>query len=95
MTQTLDTKQESFLFRLRRTDTPTGISANTFACLMEATGLSKTELAHYALRLLANKTLRNYDDDDGPLTDIQIATIRDMSPIKNINESDFNEKLFS
>jgi hypothetical protein len=39
----------SFLLRLRKKDTPTGVSSSTIEALMSLTGLSKTEVTHLAL----------------------------------------------
>lgn len=50
-----NTKPKSVLFRLKPTDTPTGISYETLNALCEKTGLNKTELIHYELRALAER----------------------------------------
>lgn len=87
-------KNESFLLRLRKQDTPTGISGSTIELLMRQTGLSKTEVVHLALRQLADRYLPKYELDDGPLTPAQIAAIRSASQATNIPEERFNKKLF-
>jgi hypothetical protein len=87
-------KTGDFLLRLRKQDTPTGVSAGTIAALVDLTGLSKTEVAHLALRQLADKFIPRYDQDDGALTDDQIRSIRAASTATNIPEERFSERLF-
>ena len=87
-------KAESFLFRLRKQDTPTGVSPETVEKLMEQTGLSKTELTHLALRQLADRFLPKYELDEGPLTAEQREAVRKASPATNVPDEDFTERLF-
>ena len=46
---------ESFVFRLRRQDTPTGVSNVTVQRLTELTGLTRTEVVHLALKEMATQ----------------------------------------
>lgn len=94
MKLTAEKQPESFLLRLRKQDTPTGVSGSTIELLMEKTGLSKTEVVHFALRQMANLYLPKYELDDGPLTDAQISAIRAASPATNIPEEQFTARLF-
>ncbi len=87
-------KAESVLLRLRRQDTPTGVSIQTVDLLAQQTGLSKTEVIHLALRQLADRCLPKYELDDGPLTDAQIAAIRAASPASQIPMERFTQGLF-
>jgi hypothetical protein len=87
-------KSESFLLRLRKQDTPTGVSLSTIELLMRQTGLSKTEIAHLALRQLADRYLPKYELDDGPLTQEQIAAIRAASPATDIPEERVTRRLY-
>jgi hypothetical protein len=88
-------KQASgFLLRLRKQDTPTGVSETTVEKLMEVTGLSKTELVHLALKEMANRYLPFYAKDDGPLTPEQIQSIRQASSASTTPEESFTERLF-
>lgn len=87
-------KTGSFLLRLRKQDTPTGVSNLTIEQLMKQTGLSKTEVTHLALRQMADRYLPKYEEDDGPLTPAQISTIRQMSTASDIPEERFTERLF-
>ncbi|MBO3274153.1 hypothetical protein [Pseudomonas schmalbachii] len=93
MTLTAEKQTEGFLLRLRKQDTPTGVSNSTIEKLMETTGLSKTELAHLALRQMADRYLPRYELDDGPLTTAQSKAIRRASKATDIPEERFNERL--
>lgn len=94
MNAVAEKQSESFLLRLRKKDTPTGVSNITIESLMELTGLTKTEVAHLALRQMADKYLPRYEKDDGPLTAQQIDAIRNASSATHIPEDHFNERLF-
>ena len=59
-------RTESVLLRLRKQNTPTGVSSSTIELLTKQTGLSKTEVIHFALRQLADRYLPKYELDDGP-----------------------------
>ncbi|MBS9434066.1 hypothetical protein EAE92_16220 [Photorhabdus hainanensis] len=63
------------MIRLRNQDTPTGISAGTLDELVKVTGMSKTEIAHLALRNFADRYLSHYEKDDGLLSDGQITAL--------------------
>lgn len=82
------------LLRLRKQDTPTGVSSQTVELLTSQTGLSKTEVIHLALRQYADRVLPKYELDDGPLTDAQLAAIRAASPATNIPRERFTQGLF-
>ena len=88
-------KTDSFLLRLRKQDTPTGVSSSTIELLMQKTGLSKTEIAHLALRELANRYLPTYERDDQQLTQAQIASIRAASSATDTPDELFTERLFN
>lgn len=87
-------KTESVLLRLRKQDTPTGVSHATIQLLTEQTGLSKTEVIHLALRQMADRCLPKYELDDGPLTDEQIEAIRAASAATDIHEERATKRLF-
>ena len=84
----------SFLVRLRKQDTPTGVTSTTVDLLSKQTGLTKTEIVHLALRQFADRYLLRYELDDGPLTDDQLKAIRAASPASQIPEEQFTERLF-
>lgn len=86
------TAETKVLLRLRPQDTPTGISADTLDALVSQTGLNKTEVIHFALRRLADQCLPKYELDDGPLTDAQMARIRELSP--DMPEERMTRRLF-
>lgn len=94
MTLTAEKTTESILLRMRKQDTPTGVSISTIDLLTKQTGLSKTEVVHLALRQLADRYLPKYELDDGPLTDAQIAAIRSATQATNIPEERYTERLF-
>lgn len=94
MITTAEKTTDSFLLRLRRQDTPTGISTSTIEDLMKTTGLTKTEVAHLALRQLADRLLPRYEMDDGPLTPEQSQAIRRASPATDTAKELFDERLF-
>lgn len=87
-------KSGDFVLRLREKDTPTAVSGFTLDALMSVTGMTKTELAHYALRKLADTVLPHYEKDDGPLTEAQIQAIREVSSASGKSEERFNKSLF-
>ncbi|MES2350605.1 MAG: hypothetical protein V4641_23790 [Pseudomonadota bacterium] len=83
-----------FLLRLRERDTPTGVSEATVDKLMKVTGLSKTEVAHLALKQMAGRYLPFYEQDDGPLTIAQIRAIRQASSATDTPEEQFTQRIF-
>jgi len=94
MNSTAVKQASGFLLRMRKQDTPTGVSEATIERLMDATGLSKTELAHLALKQMANQYLPFYEKDDGALTTDQIRAIRKASPATNTPEEKFIQRIF-
>lgn len=86
-------KTGDFVLRLREKDTPNAISGITLEALMTVTGMTKTELAHLALRKLADAYLPHYEKDDGPLTTAQIQAIREASTASGKSEERFNKTL--
>lgn len=87
-------KLPGFLFRMRKQDTPTGVSSETVEKLTAITGLTKTEVVHLALRQMANKIIPHYELDDRDLSDEQLQAVREMSPATSMPDSLFNRKLF-
>ncbi|WP_085704662.1 hypothetical protein [Pseudomonas sp. B15(2017)] len=77
-------KPENVLLRLRKQDTPTGVSSGTVELLTLVTGMSKTEMIHVALREYADRVLPTYDLDDENLTEAHISAIRAASPVSNL-----------
>jgi len=87
------TAPKKFLFQLRALDNEYGVSEETFSRLMQELDLNQTELVHKALRYLARDVLPSYPLDNGPLTDIQHASITKMSGME-ITEEDLDSPLF-
>lgn len=77
-------KPENVLLRLRKQDTPTGVSGATIGLLSHMTGMSKTDVIHLALREYADRVLPTYDLDDEILTKAHISEIRAASPLSNL-----------
>lgn len=94
MQNSTEKQAHSFLFRLKRQDSPTGVSEDTMNLLMSGLGLSQTEVAHLALRTLADNYLPTYQPDDEQLTPAQIQIIRDASAASDIPEESFINRLF-
>ena len=73
-------KAESLLFRLRPTDTPSGISGPTLAKLAAVLGLPQTQVIHQALRKLATEVLPGYEADEAPVSDRMIKALKKRVP---------------
>jgi len=74
------TKPESLLFRLRPTDTPSGISGPTLARLAAVLGLPETQVIHQALRKLATEVLPAYEADEGPVSNRLLKSLKKRTP---------------
>ena len=94
MENTTERPLSGFHVRLGECDTSNLVSVGTVEKLVEATGLSKDELVHLALRQMADRYLPRYDKDDGPLTDDQLRAIRDASPATNTPDESFTDRIF-
>ena len=73
-------KAQSLLFRLRPTDTPSGISGPTLAKLAAVLGLPETQVIHQALRKLATEVLPGYEADEAPVSDRMIKALKKRVP---------------
>lgn len=89
----VEKQTNGFLLRLRKQDTPTGVSRSTIEDLMALTGLSQTEVAHLALRQMADRYLPLYEEDDGPLTADQFRLfarqVLRRIPLRNASQKGF------
>ncbi len=74
------TRPDQLLFRLRTTDSDSGVSRATLSQLAATLGIKETQVLHYAVRQLARDVLPFYDADDGPLSASQLRAIRKSSP---------------
>jgi hypothetical protein len=87
-------KPSSLLFRLRPTDTPSGISGKTLAKLAATLGLPETQVIHQALRKLASEVLPAYEADDGAVSDRMIKALKKRAAqgrYKSVASSLFNK----
>ena len=73
-------KPKTLLFRLRRADSPHGISARTLKKLAEVLDLPETQVIHQALRKLADDFIPAYEPDDGPVTDETLTALKARVP---------------
>lgn len=74
------TKPASLLFRLRATDTPSGVSGKTLARLSATLGLPETQVIHQALRKLAAEILPAYEAHDRAVSEGMIKSLKKRSP---------------
>ena len=87
-------KPENVLLRLRKQDTPTGVSSLTIGLLSQMTGMSKTEVIHLAIREYADRVLPTYELDDEILTEAHISAIRAASPLSNLPKERRSKGIF-
>ena len=73
-------KGNALLFRFRDQDTAFGVTRTTTDSLAKHFGMSETQVLHVALAKMAREELPAYEQDDGPLTEKQIAAIRRIAP---------------
>jgi predicted transcriptional regulator len=67
------------LFRYRASDTPLGVTRSTALKLSEVLGMDETQVIHYAMRQLADRTLPQYPADDGPISDRTMVKIKKLA----------------
>lgn len=67
-------------FRYRSFDSPTGVTRETAKRLAERLGVDETQVIHLALYQLAVKILPQYEQDNGPLTAVQVRQIKKLAP---------------
>ncbi|QHP58561.1 hypothetical protein [Pectobacterium carotovorum] len=82
-------KADSVLLRFKEQDGVNSISSETFENLMNATGMSKTELIHFALSNLVTRYIPAYEQDDGPLTEAQIRMLNEISQVQQVPDDSF------
>lgn len=71
---------DKLLVQFRLKDTRFGVTRKTVKKLADALGLSETETALLALARMRDTMLPSYPEDDGPLTERQLAAIRKLAP---------------
>lgn len=74
------TRNEKMLFRSRSTDTVTGVTRSTAKKIAKELGFNETQTIHFALAKLAKEVLPAHEQDDGPLTKKEIASIKKLAP---------------
>lgn len=72
--------KDALLFRYRERDTAYGVTRRTADSLAKHLGMSETQVLHIALAKMAREQLPAYEQDEGPLTDKQMAAIRTRTP---------------
>lgn len=82
-------KANSFLLRFKEKDSINGITSETFENLIDATGMTKTELVHFALISMVDKFIPAYEKDDGPLTEAQLQLLRDIAQTQQEMDESF------
>lgn len=73
-------KGDALLFRFRDRDSDFGVTRRTADSLAKHLGMSETQVLHVALAKMAHEHLPAYEQDDGPLTDRQLARIKRAVP---------------
>ncbi len=73
-------KIDQLPLRFPETDSLSRISRGTLNSLAQILGVNETQAVHLALRRLAEALLPGYEQDNGPLTDEQLETIRSLEP---------------
>ena len=73
-------KPEKLLLQFRAKESRFGVTRRTVKKMAAALGLSETETALLALARMRDTLVPAYPEDDGPLTDRQLAAIRKLSP---------------
>jgi len=66
-------------FRYRETDSPTGVTRETTRRLALALGVDETQAIHLALRELCNRTIPQYEADDGPVSPKVIRALEKLA----------------
>ncbi|WP_447868533.1 hypothetical protein [Rahnella aceris] len=82
-------KADSFLLRFKEEDSINGITSETFENLIDATGMSKTELVHLALIGMVDKFIPAYEQDDGPLTEAQFRLLNETTQTQQEPDESF------
>ncbi len=74
------TSPKTLLFRLRRSDSSSGVSAETLRKLAAILAIPETQVIHQALRKLAEDFIPAYDADDGPVSARMIKALKARVP---------------
>ncbi len=66
----------SLLLKFRSRDTRSGVTRETVKAIAQELDVSETQVVHLALSKFAFEVLPAYEQDDGPLTPVQLTTVR-------------------
>ncbi|NVE01766.1 hypothetical protein [Massilia sp. BJB1822] len=72
-------KDDEIAFHYRSVDSAAGISRETAQRLAKHLDMDETQIIHHALSELARRVLPQYEADDGPLSDAQLAQIKQQA----------------
>ena len=72
----MSTIQDSMLLKFRTKDTRLGVTRDTVKALAAKLDTTETQVVHIALSKLAEEMLPAYEQDEGPLTARELATVR-------------------
>ena len=73
-------RDEKVLFKYRPSDTVTGVTRVTVKRIAKELGFNETQAIHYALAKLAKEVLPAYEQDNGPLSEKELAAIEKLEP---------------
>jgi hypothetical protein len=71
--------QNSMLLKFRAKDTRFGVTRDTVKALAAELDTTETQVVHMALSKLAEEMLPSYEQDEGPLTARELASVRRMA----------------
>ncbi|MGH8560999.1 MAG: hypothetical protein ACRES4_03455 [Nevskiales bacterium] len=71
---------EKLLLQFRVKESQFGVTRKTVRKLADTLGLSETETTLLALARMRDTLIPAYPEDDGPLTEKQLAAIRKLAP---------------
>lgn len=72
----MSTIQDSMLLKFRPKDTRFGVTRDTVKALAAELDTTETQVVHMALSKLAEEMLPAYEQDAGPLTACELASVR-------------------
>lgn len=72
----MSTTRDSLLLKFRSRDSLHGVTRHTVKALAQQLDVNETQVVHLALSKLASEILPAYEADDGPLSQIQLKSLR-------------------
>ena len=67
------------LVKFQNKDSGLGVTRDTLQRMATKLGVSETSVIHLALARLAKDTLPAYEEDDGPLSDVELDAIQKVA----------------